>query len=190
MNKLKSIKKEILIITLILQLIVVVFPILRNNYLLKTGESFKIEVTGYDPYDILRGRYIDYRLSNREIEVGNTIDKEIVNNAKVMYFEIDKELEITQATHLKPSHSNYISLHPKQFYYKNYSQYYDENILKTKETDKIIVDPDFKKYYVNEKVAPFLEDELRKSETKAYITLVVKNGKYLVKNMIINDVTY
>lgn len=68
-------KKLTLLLTIAYFLIIIALPcfiVFNYHHVLLTGEAYKIRITGYDPYDPFRGRYIAVRPELYELRWADT----------------------------------------------------------------------------------------------------------------------
>src|SRR5687768_2949457 len=64
-------RRELLLAALVLPLMTIVTGIVRAELHFARSRDFTFDVEGYDPRDILRGQYIQYRIAFHEEQSGN-----------------------------------------------------------------------------------------------------------------------
>jgi hypothetical protein len=62
-------RRSFLAVAVALPIVVLALGIVRSERLLAEGRRWSFEVTGYDPRDLLRGHYIQYRLVLDEVDL-------------------------------------------------------------------------------------------------------------------------
>ena len=136
-----------------LVLLAVPFYIIYDyNDILSTGETYKIEVAAYDPYDPFRGRYVTINPALPELRWHS-------GNIQLIKNENDF---VTGAKDVVDANAD--------GYVKNFK---------------------IERYYMNEKTAPLVEERQRKAVAEGdfmYVVIKVKNGKYAIESLYINDI--
>ncbi len=172
--------KSILILIFALQILSLFIPVANYFNIQETGKEYTLEVSGYDPYDILRGRYLRIELMDNEIGFKDSLKPENWYSKGNVYIVLEKRSSgpdgFSHATLNKPA----IGVD----YLKIDDWYYDQ------ENDVVRFYSTLNKYYVNEELAPVLEKKLMDSEAKSYVTISVKKGSYIMKNIVIDDQAY
>lgn len=178
----KKIKGNIIVITFVVQLLILLAMLFWVQWFLKSGTPYILKATGYDPYDFLRGRYISLTFEESEIPLkrGETMPKdEQGEEIKKVYVVLEKGMRNTDkmayATFKKPVNEDYIV-------FESWSKY-DDN------APYIRIYPNAEEYYVNEKKAPVLEEKISNTE-EVYLKIRVKEGKYIVEQLIVDDIIY
>ena len=150
-------KKAVLILTAVYFLVLFAFPgflIYDYNNILATGETYKIKVSAYDPYDPFRGRYVQIRPDIRELRWGIH---------PVIILEKDAQDFVVSAYSVNNSNA------PGAV--RNFK---------------------LERYYLNEKTAPKIEERLLwrniEQDDLIYVTIKVKNGRFAVEGMYINNI--
>lgn len=149
----KNKKLIILIILLIIQIVTPVYAVVSKNLYLENAESYKIKVEYYDPYDVLRGKYLN---------VFSNIHFQNQDDEFSMYKVIEKDengyLVVVDGSYRVPTGDNY---------YKELEidRYYMPDELAEK-ADKYIMSHPNEDYYVE---------------------VLIKNGKYKVIELYVND---
>ncbi len=131
----KNKKLIILVIILVVQILTPVYAIASKNNYLKDAEAYKIKVSGYDPYDVLKGKYLNL---NVEIEFLDEDDK--YNNFKIVDKHEDGYLVVKDCVSEKPVDKNY-------YEDLKIDRYYMTDGLAEEAQNYIIENPD-KEYYV------------------------------------------
>ncbi len=176
-------KKYIMyIIAVIILAIIPIYIISLNNDVLKNGTEYKFKVRGYDPYDMLRGNYINISFLEREVKENLEYNSEGGND--VDYFvKISKDAKgfayFSSASKLKPAGSDY---------YKakcGYNGSYD-NITKTYKYNIYITTPTI--YYMNQNKSQNAEKQYAKNTDNTYVKVRVKDGKMIIVGVYVNDI--
>jgi len=176
----KQTKIYLLVSACILQVLILLGMVIGVNYIYIAGKTYTMKATGYDPYDPLRGRYIQLKINEEILPLKS--DEEIPVNARSsdtpLYAVFSKEAEggkLAYCTFHRPVNENYLKLdeweqHPEQ--------------------DKMFIGY-FKaeQYYVNEKMAEDLEMKIRETE-EVYLQIQVHKGIYVVKRLVIDGESY
>lgn len=130
----KNKKLIILIVVLIVQIVTPVYAVVSKNLYLEGAESYKIKVEYYDPYDVLRGKYLDifsnihFQNQDDKFSMYKVIEKDengylVVVDGSYMVpegYNYYKELEIDRyymPDKLAEKADKYIMSHPNEDYY-------------------------------------------------------------------------
>lgn len=182
-------KQHLMITIFVLQIFALVFGIFHVNYILITGDSVKLKVTGFDPYDPLRGRYLDLNLEDNKVSLHEKI-QETFNNPQAYdtpaqaYVVVKKSIDSSTTSHDTFDYMTYTKPPTTSTFIKcDIGNYLDD-------AGKVSIYPRIHTYYVNEQLAPTLEEQLRSPDTQAYIYLKVKNGMYTINKLEINGAIY
>ena len=165
-----------------LQLFVLVFGIAHVNFILFGGETAVIEMTGFDPYDPLRGRYLDLRVADLEVKLeANSIERYPLYEDTFVYVILDKSQgsdtydTFAYASLDKPTNG--------ELYIKCPSLYRtDENNVR--------IAPGLDTYYLNETQALQLDAITRDADTEMHLILKIMNGNYTIDSILINGELY
>ena len=147
--------KILLIVAIIYSMILLAVPcyIIYNYHdILSTGETYKINVTAYDPYDPFRGRYVEIRPALTDLRWTSGYIKLIKN---------EDDFVISA-----------------------------QNVSDAK-TNDCVKDLKIERYYMNEKIAPKIEERQRRAVQDGdliYIVIKVKNGSYAIEGLYINGI--
>jgi len=128
------------------------FTVFGYYDVLANGEAYKIRITGYDPYDPFRGRYIAIRPDLSSLRWAD---------APIILLKDADGFVIDTAESLNEKAAGYI----KKFKLEG--------------------------YYMNEEIAPAAEKAIinaLNNENNVYVTIKVKNGRFAVEGMYINDI--
>ncbi|MFV0441295.1 MAG: GDYXXLXY domain-containing protein [Lachnospirales bacterium] len=109
----KNKKLYLLILVVLLQIFTPIVAIAKKNYDLKDAPVYKVSVNGYDPYDILRGRYIQLR---PEIEINIYTDKKYIEKDYNGYISV---IDTTDYTEKEKEDLNYFEELDLSKYYIN-----------------------------------------------------------------------
>lgn len=183
-------KKRLVLAVFFIQIIVLVFGVLTINYVLRTGEVVKLAVTGFDPYDPIRGRYVYLNLVDDRVKINDDskqrfidITSSSIEKMPLAYIIIKNTSSSSSDTQCFDSITFNKPSKDVKYIKCDIGGYLDDE-------DKVAIYPRLDTYYVNEKLAPYLEDELRKPDSKGYMYVKVKNGIYVIDKIEINGVIY
>ncbi len=161
-----KINKHLLFIILIACFLVQWFVPLKSmvNYLYakSAGESFLFRVAPLDPYDPFKGRYVLLRMIDLDLDCINPGDDAVY----AVVENQGKYAQIVSKSTKKPASSNYIKA--------------------TTRHSKLILP--FDRYYLNEKIAPRVEDAMNKKEGEFHIKVHIKDGDAVITGLYIFDI--
>lgn len=161
-------KKIILyIIVLCCLFLLPICMVIVNTDTLKDGKEFLFKVEAFDPYDVLRGNYLDINFSESYARNGSNFETEYGDRC----FATIKEDEygfayFDQITKEKPKKT--------EDYYET-KIYYGERI----ETPT--------RYYMNEEKSLLAEEIYNENLDNTYIKVRVKNGKMVIVGVYVDD---
>lgn len=149
------------------------------------GRTVVIEMTGYDPYDALRGRYLQLDLPAREVILEpDSLERYRASRKDEQYVYVI----LDQEPGSRLSRFAYASLDrpaPDTPYIKCMSRY----LWTSDGESRIDIYPRISQYYLNEHQA----DQLDRSvswNTRILLTLKLWHGMYVIDGMEIDGVTY
>ena len=176
----KQAKLYLLVSGCVFQVLILLGMVIGVNYIYIAGETYMVKATGYDPYDPLRGRYMQLRMNEEILPL--KLDEEMPINARssdtplyAVFSKEEKGGKLAYCTFYKPKDENYLIL-------DEWEQYTEQDrmfICYFKVDD----------YYVNEKLAEDLEKKISKAE-EVYLQIQVHKGVYVVKKLVIDGVSY
>ncbi len=176
----KQIKLYLLVSGCILQVLILLGMVIGVNYIYIAGETYMMKATGYDPYDPLRGRYIQLKIGEEilPLKANEEMPLHVRSSDTPLYAVFSKETDggkLLYCTFHKPVDENYLKLdeweqHPEQE--KMFIGYFKVD-----------------EYYVNEKMAENLEMKIRETE-EVYLQIQVHKGAYVVKRLVIDGESY
>lgn len=185
-EKIQSHKTKLILVTCIAQILILLSLIGVVNLILVAGQTAMVEMTGYDPYDPLRGRYLSLQLKERYVPLD--IPENDYNDYQKFYVVLEKSEgslvydHFSYATVKKPDNQLYIVC-------PGYISYdYDRE---TKEhTKSLRISPNLNTYYLNEQTAKELDKIVWSNDTTMYISLKILNGNYAIDGLIVNGQKY
>ncbi|MCX7871751.1 MAG: GDYXXLXY domain-containing protein [Verrucomicrobiae bacterium] len=174
MNKTKIILISFVVIGMI-QLSIVIYQIARYEYILKTGEIYKIRTAPVDPHDIFRGKYVALRYSNTHAPVKKG-DK--IKSPSRAYVSLSKDKNgfaiFTELSSTPPKNKDYLRV-------KTYSEH---NFTLP-----------YNRFYMEESIASQAEELYRtytprfnQADTNNYALLRVKDGRGVIEDLYVNGV--
>lgn len=179
----KYIKMTILIVLSVVQLGFLSFMTYKGRY--HRGQ-ITLPVATYDPYDILKGRYLSIRLKYNTFEFK---DYEYLRNkierGQEIYCEYDYEGNV------ETFYLSYPEEQSDAVIVKGYVQwiYYYDITDEQERDDKFTLRYDFSKYYIQENYAKEAESLLRQEEANPFVTLSVDNkGNSRIEKLTVHGV--
>lgn len=171
----KKLLFKFFIVLAIIQLAVPLYMVWHWEDVLQTGKQYTWVTAPVDPYDALRGRYIDLRFKEM---TGPIIGNAQLNSGQTAYAMIAEDQKgyafISGISVVPPGADSYVKI--------KVSYVQDGNIAH-------FVLP-FKRYYMQEDLAPIAEQAYGKSAGKEATVLVrVKDGYGAVEELYIGDQT-
>ncbi len=166
------------VVTVLVQLYVPINMILSKQDTLKTGQTFKFKTAPVDPEDPFRGKYISLNYKQNAVEVAN--QDEWATEAPI-YVSVEKGPDgfarLRSVSKAPPKHK---------------SHYFRAKVDYTNPTDsnEILIDYPFDRFYMNEFKVDTAEDKYRKAlaDTSAttYAVVSIKDGDAVVNDLVIN----
>ncbi len=157
----------------IIQLLVPLYMIWRWEDILQHGRQYTWVTAPIDPYDALRGRYVDLRFKEVKGTIQGDVQLSYGQTAYAMIGENEKGYAVIRdISTIEPKDDSYIKV--------KISYVQDGNIAH-------FMLP-FKRYYMPEDLAPAAEEAYRKNAGKECTVLVrVKDGYGVVEQLYIGD---
>lgn len=174
-------KNNLLLVALIslflLQLLIPISQIISLGNIASSGGEYKFRIEAYDPYDPFRGRYLQFRIADSNLDLLSSMaTMEHVSCKLACYRILEKGTDgfgvIKRISNQKPSSGDYLAYRGKYAY------------------DKFTLPAD--RYYLNEKLAPQTEQLFRRFNgddslvNQFHITAKVKNGQMVVTGLYVN----
>lgn len=166
-------KKQILMVIFgILTVLAITLPGIKHELTLNLGETYKIKIQGYDPYDPVRGKYIQFSIDTSTIITDIVFDD---TRSKVCYVTLkpteDGYYILEKAYLSKPKDNN---IYLKTVVYKDYDETYS-------------YDTPFNSYFISEDISSSAESILRENIDSAYVTISFWNGNSTIAGMYIDE---
>lgn len=175
-------KTYLLMSACMIQVLVLLGMVMGVNYIYLTGETYVIKATGYDPYDPLRGRYIQLSICEERLPLKSNeemLDLDTVSTSNTPLYAVFSKGEnggkLSYCTFSKPVDANYLKVERWR--------------LNTEEDSRLICYFNTEEYYVNEKIAEDVETKIRNTE-EVYLQIQVNKGVYVVKKLLIDGESY
>ena len=154
----------------LIQLAWVIMPVLKREYILRTGTAFKFRLEPVDPYDAFAGRYLEfsYALERTAPEFASLgKDLEDASWANVHFVtDADGFAAIDKITAAKPKDQNYVRI-----------RYHDAPGIRLP----------FNRYYIDEDQAPAAEKAWaaarRIGGISAYALVRIRSGQSVIENL-------
>ena len=172
-------KKNILLLTMVIaaaiQFAIPVNGIRHHERILKEGERVLFECRPVDPLDIFRGRYVRINPNIGEVSFIEDIEKIQRGQPYYLRFSVNEESVASQfrASLKKPKSGPYLRLISNRYMAK-----------------PITFRPvtNFKRYYMNEKLAPAAETAYRDAqrENNAHVAIRILDGEGLIERILID----
>ena len=145
-----------LIVTIVLQLFVPVYMIIKKYDILNSGEEFKFRVSPVDPYDAFRGRYV-YLYSPQNVS----------GNGKYGVISVDTDgfANISKITDEKPKNAAYVKSESKLWFSLPINRYYMDEKFAPKAESLV---------------------RQREPGIETYVTVRIKNGELVISGLFID----
>lgn len=159
----------------VIQLAQPLYMVWRWEDILQTGHAYQWMTAPVDPYDALRGRYVDLRF--KEIK-GPVAYGEDLNYGQKAYAAIDADVNgyayISSVSAGKPQSGDYVAV----------------RVASLIRGGEVYVTLPFKRYYMREDLAPLAEKVYQRSAGKdGTVTVRIKNGLGVVEQLYIGGQT-
>ncbi|MGL5256917.1 MAG: GDYXXLXY domain-containing protein [Proteocatella sp.] len=166
-------KKQILMAIFgLLTIFAIILPGIKHELTLNLGETYKIKIQGYDPYDPVRGKYIQFSIDT------STIITDIM-------FE-DTRSKVCYVT-LKSSEDGYHTLEKAYLNKPKDNDIYLKTIIYKDYDDSYRYETPFNSYFISEDISSSAEKILMENIDNAYITVAFWNGNSTISGMYIDD---
>ena len=150
-----------------------IYTIALNTNTLKDGTEYYFKIEAYDPYDMLRGNYL--QIAFKENSVSSYYDYLDLNYNDKCYVTIavgnDNYAYFNSISKEAPTNTS--AYYETTGYYATYSNSY------------IIETPT--RYYMNENKSLAAENYLNENMDNAYVKVRVKNGKMVLVGLYVNN---
>ena len=172
--KSKQLVVKFFVVIAIIQLAVPLYMVWRWEDILQNGQRYSWVTAPVDPYDAFRGRYVDLRFKEASAPlVGNAI----LNYGQTAYAIIGEDQKgyafISGISELRPEGNSYVKI--------NVSYVQDQIVH---------FELPFKRYYMQEELAPEAESAYRKNAGKeATVSVRIKNGYGVIEQLYIGNQT-
>ena len=163
----------VFLFVVILQLSAPLYMVWYWEDVLNTGQPFYWETAPVDPYDMLKGRYVDLGFQEQKGIVPENVHLESGQKAYALLADRDGKAVITGISDRRPENSAFVRVT---------IQYVDKGIA--------YVSLPFKRYYLPEDMAPAADRAYQKSAGKDGRALVrIKDGYGVVEQLYIGSQT-
>jgi uncharacterized membrane-anchored protein len=164
----KKISFAILLLVFALQLGTSGYAILRESVILATGTAYRFRVAPLDPYDLTRGRYVSLSVDMFGENETGWLSRQGADDSEYARITVgDDGFARVNGFSSECAQSN-VCL--------QYDSYYQLMNM-------------FNRYYLNEKIAPKVEQYLRargNEEYESYIIVRVKGGRGVIEGLYVN----
>lgn len=168
----KNNKKLLMILFGILAVLAITLPGIKNELTLKFGTPYKVKIQGYDPYDPIRGKYIQFTIDTSTISTDAVFND---FNTKVCYLSLTPDSNgyyiLDKAFLNKPKDKPF---YLKSFIYRSYDETY-------------YYDSPFSSYFISEDISEKAEELLFQNIEDAYIVINFWKGNSTISGMYIGD---
>lgn len=173
--------KTAVIVSLIIPILMILGFMMYEIISVATGDKVELIVQGYDPTDFLRGHYIRYSIINDMAEEMEIYDPENLPTNEDSSYNIQGHISLEDTNndgiydslgdfYVKKPNTPYINGNCRIYYIKN-----DEEIKEM--NHRIYIDYHQDRYYLNENLAPIVEDEIREAGSFSIVG-TVKSGYF------------
>lgn len=166
-------KKNKLILFIIFSavtLVAILLPGIKYEIALKLGTPYKISIQGYDPYDPVRGKYIQFAIDTSSIKTAETLK---TAQSRVCYITLipseDDFYIMDEAFLKKPSEAPYL----KSFMREDYNGGY-------------FYESPFNSYFLSEDISANAETLLNNNFESAYIIVKIWKETNVISGMYID----
>lgn len=177
MNNFSTKKLLIYLVAVVILFAVPIAIVVINTDTLKDGNEFLFKVAAFDPYDMLRGNYLDINFEEESAEIAFELDKNFeYYTREKMYVTIKENADgfayFDRAYLEKPKET--------QDYYETDGTYrrYNEDVR--------VVTPT--RYYMNENKSLDAEKVYNENTDNTYVKVRVKDGKMVIVGVYVNNV--
>ena len=169
MKMIKVVKIVIFAVAALMVLVTVSHAIIQAEITRAKGDIFRFAVSGFDPHDVFRGRYLAIRMENRLRNEENYLDHHIKGRAYgILAVDENGIAYVDELRSELPLGKPYLAVRAQR-----YGRGYFE--------------PPFERYYMNEKLAPeaerVLSEALRREDVQATLVLKIHNGFAVVEDL-------
>lgn len=166
-------KKNSLILFIVFSIIAltaILLPGIKYEFAAQLGTPYKIKIQGYDPYDPIRGKYIQFTIDTSGIK---TTEKLSTAQSRVCYITLSPSEDdfyiMDEAFLKKPSDMPYLRSFMREDYNGGY--YYDTP---------------FSSYFISEDISSNADYLLNQNFDNAYIIVKVWRGTNVITGMYID----
>jgi uncharacterized membrane-anchored protein len=155
-----------LVVALLLPLVALVLLIVRAELVLKQGRRWTVAITGYDPRDLIRGHYLQFRLKWKP---ASSLDEQCPSTSEDCYLCLERQGGDTSAR-------------PEPTMRRVYS-------YQTKQCDSAFpaaTEENLHKYFIPEDKGAVLERAIREKEA-SLVLAVSATGEVVIKDLLLND---
>lgn len=194
MKKLRN--NQIAVITsLLIPILAILSFILYEEIAVATGDKVSLIVRGYDPTDYLRGHYIRYQILDDMVEDIKIADPQNILIKDEYYYRTDGYISLKDTNndgvydsfgdfYIKKPNIPYINGRCVIYNYKDFD-YNNED----KQNYNIYLDYNQDRYYLNENLAPIVEDEINKYGEFSIVG-TTKSGYFRASHIEVNGAVY
>lgn len=183
-------RNNIILLVFFLQLLMPLACIALVCTVLTRGQEVTVPMAAYDPYDIIRGRYLQISNPDSEVPIEPGLEKELENiwdagsGFPDMYVVLQPDPDtglsrFSFATLKRPEHGTPYITCPASTYF----------IKKRNDGTSLRIYPRIDKYYLNEADALYLDQNIRQ-DTDIRVILKLWNGMYAIDGIEVDGVPY
>ena len=183
-------RNKIILLVFLIQLLIPLSCIALVCTVLAMGQDATVRMDAYDPYDMIRGRYLQIRNPDSEVTPDSGLEEELEHMLDTgkkqpdMYVVLEPGddpglLRFSYATLIRPNHQTPYIRCPASTYY----------IRRNDEGTKLRIAPKIDKYYLNESDANYLDQYIQR-DTDIRVKLKLWNGMYAVDGIIVDGIPY
>lgn len=168
MNKKETKKIVVYIIMICCLFLIPIYTIVVNTDTLQDGVEFLFKVEAFDPYDVLRGNYLNINFSEGYARNGSSFETQYGDRGFVTIKEDDDGFAyFDKITKERPENT--------EVYYETRLYYGDRIETPTR-------------YYMNENKSQMAEQIYNENMDNTYIKVRVKKGKMVIVGVYVDDV--
>ncbi len=171
MTKANTIRLTVFCVVCVLILTVCAWKIIRTELALHYGTAYTFRISGYDPYDLARGRYLAFSMPNTALSAEEDLKQG--NFCVSVRNGADGLAEFVRLSANPPDEGDWLAV-SKGYYWHPNNEF----------------DAPFSRYYVNERSAPeaerFLQDAQR--DGTAALRIRVHHGFAAIEDLLVDGV--
>lgn len=179
-----------IIISLLIPILAILSFILYEITAVATGDKVALIVQGYDPTDFLRGHYIRYQILNDMLDEMKIADPQNIQVQNEYYYSHQGYISLIDSNNdgIYDSFGDFYIKKPNIPYINGRCVFYNYGVNDNSRYS-IYLNYNQDRYYLNENLAPMVEDEINKYGEFSIVGSV-KSGYFRASHIEVNGVEY